>query len=235
MKVAIVDDNTIFLDKIEALLRDYFGQRQEKIIVYKYENGNTLLEDHETAINCDLYLLDIEMPKINGLNLAQQLMERNASSKIVYLTSYEKYAFKSIKIGAYYYILKSEYKEELPLLIDRIRQQKIADEKVYTIKDGTKWIRVNVSNIRYLTKDGKYAVFHYGDKEVSERSSLEEVYQKLPKEKFVFIGRGLIINIDHLVNIQGHKIEMTGNEVFRISRFYYPEAMEVLTNYLGLL
>lgn len=234
MRIALVDDNVEFIELIEILIKNYFEQQQESVTVYKFTDGRKVLEKSEHSVNFDLYLLDIKMPQMDGLLLAESLLDRHPEATIVYLTSFEEYAFKSIKLGAFYYILKSEYQEELPRLLDRILRIRREKERTYTIKDGNKLFPVKVKDIRYLTKDGKYTVFHYKEKESSERKTLEAIYEKLPKEKFVFVGKGLIINIDHVENIQGNKITLTGNEVFKISRFYYSSAMEVLTRYLGL-
>ena len=233
MKVVIVDDDVKFMDKVEALCRTCLEKNHESISIYRFTDGEELLEDGDLSVSGDLYLLDVEMPRIDGLQLGEKLLSRCLEAKVVYLTSHEKYAYKSIKLGAFYYILKSEYMEELPRVLERILRKKREDERMHTIKDGNKLIRVRMKEIRYVTKDGKYAIFHYRDKEASERSTLEEIYQKLPKEKFVFIGKGQIINLDHVMNIQGNKIELTGNVIFKISRVYYPSAMEVLTKYLG--
>ena len=60
------------------------------------------------------------MPVMNGLKLAEKIYALHANARIVFLTSYEKYALSSIKIGAYYYIIKDSYKEELIKLLERI-------------------------------------------------------------------------------------------------------------------
>ena len=93
--------------------------------------------------------------------------------------------------------------------------------------------QVRISDIQYLVKDQKYTVFHCVQGETSERASLEEVYQRLPQERFIFVARGQLINVEHVVDLKGNTIEITGGKKFTISRFYYPKAMEVLTKYLG--
>ena len=234
MRIAIVDDNFKFMDEIEGLTRSFFAKKGENVQINKYSDGNELCKAVSKSEHYDLFLLDVEMPEMDGMSLAEQLKEKQVGARIVFITSHEKYAFKSIKLRTYYYILKTEYKEELPGLLERIYREDQENAAEYAIRDGHKLTRFKVKDIRYLTKDGKYSIFHCGEREASERLSLEEVHKRLPQEMFFFIGRGLIINAEHVVNLKGHAIEITGGEVFRISRFYYPSAMEVLTNYLGL-
>lgn len=233
MRIAIVDDNKEFSAQVEILVRNFFAEREETAIIRIFCCGEELCSAQDAFMEYDLFLLDVEMPGMDGLKLTERLKEKNNNARVVYVTSYEKYAFRSIKLGAFYYILKSDLQSELPKLLERICQEDRENGREYIIQDGGKWTRFKVNDIRYLKKDGKYTVFHCKDRVELERCSLEVAYGRLPKDRFVFAGRGLIINAEHIVNISGHEVEMTDGATFVMSRFYYPEAMEVLTSYWG--
>ncbi len=211
MKIVIVDDNAEFAQKIERIVRDFFEKTQEKLDVKIYNNGYTLLNDLEENKNYDIYFFDVEMPMIDGLTLAQKVKAVEEDAYIVFVTSHEKYAIPSYKIRANYYILQEEYKEELVKVLERIwgeiqLERMRQDTQYYVIQNEVRSHRIRYDDILYLTKEKKYTVMHCRKDDYKERNSLDNVFQKLPGESFIYIDRGCIVNLRYVV-------EMTPGEI----------------------
>jgi DNA-binding NarL/FixJ family response regulator len=110
-KVAIVDDNT-FLQKA---IQDKLVFFQDIEIKFKANHGLELLEKLEKNHNIDLILMDIEMPKMNGIEATEVVKNKYPHIKIIMLTVFDndENIFKSIKAGADGYLLKEVNPEEL--------------------------------------------------------------------------------------------------------------------------
>ena len=134
MRIAIVDDNQTFAENMKYVVEDCLRSRQEAAEVRYCVNGYGILGDVEEGRNYDIYFLDVEMPAIDGLELAQRIRRLEPEANIVFVTSYEKYAVPSYKLRANYYILKDEYRQEVPQILERIWQQ-WQEEKERTEKD----------------------------------------------------------------------------------------------------
>jgi len=110
IKICIVDDHQIFLDGIAVLLEEIDGFN----VVLKTSDTRGLVESlcHHKV---DVLLLDIEMPRVNGIELVKDLKKRKSVSKVLMLTMYNDSEIikKSIKAGASGYILKNASREEL--------------------------------------------------------------------------------------------------------------------------
>ena len=103
-KIVIVDDN-IFLQKAIAEKLSFFEDLKCK---FTANNGKDLLEKLEANHNIDLILMDIEMPKMNGIEATEIIKTRYPHIKIIMLTIFDndENIFKSIKAGADGYLLK---------------------------------------------------------------------------------------------------------------------------------
>ena len=111
IKLAIVDDNTFLQRAIQDKL-DFFEDIDLK---FKANQGEDLLEKLEKNHNLDVILMDIEMPKMNGIEATEIIKSKYPQIKIIMLTVFDndENIFKSIKAGADGYLLKEVNPEEL--------------------------------------------------------------------------------------------------------------------------
>ncbi|MDI1257266.1 MAG: response regulator transcription factor [Flavobacterium sp.] len=110
-KVVIVDDN-IFLQKAVAEKLSFFEDMSCK---YTADNGFDLIDKLELNHNIDLILMDIEMPKMNGIEATNIVKTKYPHIKIIMLTIFDndENIFKSIKAGADGYLLKDVNPKDL--------------------------------------------------------------------------------------------------------------------------
>jgi DNA-binding NarL/FixJ family response regulator len=111
IKIAIVDDN-LFLQKA---IQDKLVFFEDIEIKFKAANGQELISKLEKSHNIDLILMDIEMPKMNGIEATEMVKNKYPQIKIIMLTVFDndENIFKSIKAGADGYFLKEVNPQEL--------------------------------------------------------------------------------------------------------------------------
>ena len=118
MKAILVDDERLLLKDLAQLLSvysdvDVVEQFTSPVWALEYIRGNALI---------DVAFLDINMPDINGLTLAEQLLEIQPQMEIVFITAYDEYAIKAFEINAYDYLLKPVEEQRLEKTINKLRQ-----------------------------------------------------------------------------------------------------------------
>ena len=119
MKAILIDDEPLALDYLEHQLRD----TQDLQIVGKYTDPATGKQAVEQTDAVDVVFLDIHIPEINGLELAEQLLERRPELHVVFVTAYDEYAIQAFELNASDYVLKPVRKERLHKTIERIRSR----------------------------------------------------------------------------------------------------------------
>ncbi|NLN95189.1 MAG: response regulator transcription factor [Bacteroidales bacterium] len=121
IRIFIIDDHKLFVEGISSLLSD--DPRFE--IVGHALSGNELLSKF-TELDLDIFLIDINMPEISGVELTRQIKKLNPKANILALTMYDDYSYveKMIKSGAAGYVLKSANLSELSKAIEIVASGK---------------------------------------------------------------------------------------------------------------
>ncbi len=116
-KIVLVDDHTLFRNGLRTLLDGIEGFS----VVGEASNGVELLE-LLPGIAPDVILLDIEMPKMNGIVTAEEVLRRYPDLKIITLSMYgdEDYYFKMVSLGAKGFILKNSEIKEVVAAIETV-------------------------------------------------------------------------------------------------------------------
>ncbi len=119
LKLFVVDDHKLFVEGIVSLLSD-----EPEFEVTGYALSGAAFLAIEEKIEVDVYLIDINMPGISGIELTRRLKEIKPAARILILTMYDdfKYVGMMIKSGASGYILKSANLQELTRAIQMVGQ-----------------------------------------------------------------------------------------------------------------
>jgi two-component SAPR family response regulator len=128
-KILVADDEMIERRVLVKRLRTHCG---ETCSILEAENGRQVLELWERE-KPDVLILDIEMPGINGIELAKRFMEINPAVNIIFTTGYSEYALEAIELHASGYLMKPITADAVQKEIDHIKGIK-STEKLLTIK-----------------------------------------------------------------------------------------------------
>lgn len=207
--IAICDDEKIFSEKISILLRQYMAQNNLVVKQKTYNNSGFLIDDIESGLFYDIYILDIEMPRRLGTDIAKKVRQYSSDAIIIFVTSHLQYTLVSFELGVFRYIPKRNLDEQLPLALQAAFSILGCQEgKYYFVSNLKRSQKVFFKDIIYIYKDEKNSVFVTDTLEVKTRESLLEVYEKLSKDDFIQIDRCYIVNIQHV-----HKIDRVDKTV----------------------
>lgn len=118
LKTIIVDDEILVLN----LLKNKLKNHEDIKIIGEYTNPRLALE-MITDLKPDLLFLDIDMPGLNGIELAIEILDRLEHINIIFVTAYDQYAVEAFKLNAIHYILKPPAKGEIEQAIERVIRQ----------------------------------------------------------------------------------------------------------------
>lgn len=97
----------------------------------------------------------------------------------------------------------------------------------------TKLIKIPLKEVLYIQKNGKNSIFVMRNKEIKVRKTLAEVYDEIHKKEFVYIDRGCIVNIIHIMQVKNSEVELKGNILLPISRSHLQQIKDVVNSYWG--
>lgn len=115
MRVILVDDDKTALEELEY----YLGKREDIEVAASFTDPVLAIEEAKNIIY-DAAFLDIDMPVLNGLNVAIELMESNSGIGIVFVTAFNDYAVKAFELCAVDYVLKPIDKNRLEKSVEKL-------------------------------------------------------------------------------------------------------------------
>lgn len=116
MKVVLIDDELDTLNYNAKVIKEVEGLE----LVATYQRPSELLHDLE-QLDFDILLSDIELPVMNGIQLATRVLDVYPKTYVVFLTAYTEYALDAFKVNALDYLLKPIKKRDLEKFIEKIQ------------------------------------------------------------------------------------------------------------------
>lgn len=227
IKIAIVDDERVSRERILQFIENYLKNTDELFEIQQYESSMGLLLDLDQGKYYDLFLLDIEIPKITGLELAHEIRKKAYDSAIIFVTNYNNYAIEAYEVDTFRYIskvnLEEKLKEALEVLLPKLTERK---RECYIIKYYLDTEILILRDIYGLKKEGKYVVFYHKKGESRVRKTLKEVLDELDTDEFIEVGKGYIVNIGHVIEIKHREIYLRNGMIFPVGKCYIDKVKE---------
>ncbi|MBD5444431.1 MAG: response regulator transcription factor, partial [Lachnospiraceae bacterium] len=168
--IALCDDETAELDKIEKILSVYEEENPEsKFVVERFESAKELIYMIRGKNYIpDVIFMDIYMPDKEsnsnpiGIEAAKELRDMNYKGKIVFLTSSKEYALEAFDVDAFQYIVKPIEEEKMFSVLNSLREDTEEEQKKYTLLriDG-RLVKVALNDIVYCEAQGKTQFLYF--------------------------------------------------------------------------
>lgn len=235
LRAAICDDEEDAVRQqagaMEACLREC-GCAGE---IARYTRSDQLLADIEDdGFFFDLILLDIEMPGMSGMELAERIKPHLPNVRMIFVTSHLQYAIDAFELSIFRYVPKTDMERRLPAAIrDAVRLITLEEGKSYVVTSGNQMARILYRDILYIRREGKNAAITTAGGVFSVRKSLQQVHAELGAEEFIYIDRGCVVNLIHILRVSSGVAVMQGGEALAISRSHLQEVKERINAYWG--
>ena len=230
-RIAIIDDDRNYAENIREEIRS--GEWGEAVRIDLYEHPLSFLSRMKEEGGYDLCLSDIEMPGKNGIELAKEIRRTDPNVLLIFLTAYPRYAVLGYRVEAYDYILKERFREEWKRVSARIRKEfERADQDFYLVEMPNYFERIPLSQVQYIYKEKKYALFVLAEREVAVRKTLKQVQEELAEyRQFIQVERGYIANIEKIRRFAGRELEMENGHRIPLGRIRTAEVSERIHSY----
>jgi DNA-binding LytR/AlgR family response regulator len=227
----VIDDERPALDELSFLL----GQDPRIGEILADDSAADALRTlHERDV--DVVFLDIQMPGLTGLDLAQVLARFRNPPPVVFVTAHEEHAVEAFDLQAVDYVLKPVRQERLAEAVRRVieassRGAPEADEQIPVERGGVTRF-VSRSEIRYVEAQGDYARLHTATDSHLLRTPLTALEEEWADAGFVRVHRSLLVSLPHVDEVRFEDSRcwvVIGDAVLQVSRRHTPHLREVLS------
>jgi len=216
MKTLIVDDEKLALSRLKRLLKD---EGVSDVV----ECSSPIDAIKEVAKQkFDIAFLDISMPTMTGLELANTILDISPQTFIVFQTAYEEHALEAFKSGAVDYLLKPISQDTVKNSLSKIEKYMIKDNpinKKLMAKRGNKLYLIDIDDIYYIKADLDEVIVRTKDADAYMRKKIGDMELLLQGKNFFRVHRSSIVNIDKIKSMQSieqSKLEISFHEIDEI-------------------
>lgn len=211
MKIAVVDDEKIFIKSFFERLEKYIQNGIDEL--YMFDNSLKFLNSDTIY---DLVFLDIDMPGIEGITVAKNRM--NTGEKIVFVSNVESLVFRAYNAtSAIGFIRKSHLEDDLRDVF-RMMERLKKDTRYITVKRGANLINISCRDIYYFEKQVNDVIIHTVNGQTIYRQTIKELEKQLSDYGFIKSHEGYLVNIDYIYSIGTSEIILTNKVKIPISR-----------------
>ena len=214
--VAVCDDSRTDVEMLESAF-DKLAQYQFSYEVY-FTAKELLKHVIDYGEMYHLYIFDIEMPEMNGLQLAKEIRKIDAKALFVFLTGYTQYVMDVFEVITFDYISKPITVEKLESVLLKAMQYLHMIKRDFVFQFRKNQFRISCDDIVYFEKKGRQAVIHTISENFKANMTTEEIWKQLDDKVFAHIHVSYIINLGHIRAIDGDEVVMDNEERLLIAR-----------------
>lgn len=236
MKIAVCDDDKRERIQITELLEEYFRNKKIELISKDFSSSSELAS---TAWNerFDLYLLDVIMPVLNGIELAKEIRGFDKAADIIFLTSSPEFAVESYTVKASNYLVKPIQSDAFFQALDDILNKRVEESgKSIIIKSSFGVHKIYLSGLIYVEALNRKVIYHLKNGEqITSGERFSSVCDFLMQNsEFILPHRSFLVNMNYIRSItatdmhlqNGKLIPLAQRRVSEIKKHYLAFQME---------
>ena len=227
VKIAICEDEPQHRKTVQTLLDKWAIDAHRKIDVSAFDNAEDLLVTWENVV-FDILILDIEMKKMSGMELARTIRRIDDNVIIIFVTSHSSYSLEGYDVNPLHFLIKPLQEQIFYRVLDKAAA-------IYALKGGdalvintdTGLVKILPDTIYYIAIYAHNAEVYVADASYKTRTTIKELSQTLPKH-FIACHRSYIVNMfkvkcvfsDHMIMEDNTEIPVSRGQSKHVREFF---------------
>ncbi|MBQ2737042.1 MAG: response regulator transcription factor [Clostridia bacterium] len=220
-RIHIVDDSPSDTEYLLGLTEDFSKKRGLDFDIRHHSSAESFLFCYEEDKTCDLLLLDIEMPGMDGVTLAKHIRSKNEKISIVFITGYSDYIGEGYDVSALHYLMKPVSKEKFEQVLDRALSRRQMEDRTVIFKANSETVCISLSCICYFESFRNYVNAVTEDGKVYTIRGTLSSYEDQVDSRFMRVGRSYLVNLTKLRRISKTEMTFPNGSVLPVPRGYY--------------
>lgn len=224
--IALVEDDKTHAELLSQYIWEWAGEHYIHIDILVFFSAEQFLFSWEDNPCLDALFLDIQMPGMDGVELARKIREKNQELPIVFTTGITDYLQEGYEVAALHYLVKPLDKSKVAACMERICNKWEKEEKTRSFlleakeeKTGEKCqVRFTTKEIRYIEAVGHDTVVKVNASRYQVKKGIQRWQAELKGEPFVFCHRSFLVNLFYVSQTGRTEIVLDDGERVPLSR-----------------
>lgn len=224
MKIAVIEDKKPHRDLLVHYLEEWRRGQERSVTVEAFGSGESFWFRYEEERDYDVLILDIQMPGINGMELARRVREADGDIVIVFATGVSDYLEEGYEVEALHYLVKPLSQEKLERCMEKALKRR-RQERFVTVHGGEGILKISQERINYVEARGRGCCVGRVKvpEELEVRESLSEMESLLEPEEFMKCHRSYLCSIGNIRRIDRGSVEFDDGSSIPVSRRLYQQ------------
>lgn len=232
LRVAVVEDEASDRKALAEYLQRSCREAMVPLSLHEYDSGEAFLFSFEEE-KWDVIFLDIQMKRLDGMETARRIRERDERVLIIFLTALLQYAYQSYEVDAFDFILKPLDPVRLERKFRRVLEEaKAREEVVLRLPWEGGWKQVSSGDIFYIEVMDHRLVVHTRQGTASFSGSLREMEEKLQGACFAKCSQSYLVNLRRVEALEGEMV-LVGESWLKVSRRERKAFLQLLAGISG--
>lgn len=224
MHLILCDDDNVFLDKLETRIRGLCQKHGIAVEMERYDSSKKMLEGLKDLDTVPVFLIDIDMPEVNGFEVASFLKKWNRECCIGFVSNKDELVFQAFAYHPFFFIRKTHLDEELePQLLELQKKMGVKVPKI-ELQTGRQTVEVALDTIWFVESEKNYLLFYREKDErgdaVRARMKIAEAEKELEPHGFVRTHKGYLVNMNYVYRLRENEILLLNGKHVPVSRSY---------------
>ncbi len=213
IRICLCDDDNIVAKGLERLIDKELEKRQLNANIIIVNSARELLD---IVNNINVVFLDIEMPEVNGLEVAKLIKRKNPKCIIIISTNIKDKMREGIHIGVSDYITKPYTPKDINIAFNIIENHMIGEKtiKLYYARES---YDIKQKDIERIIAYNGYILCRMGKQEFRKVTSIKKILEELDAKLFFRVDRQVVINFSIIDDYRNGYIYV-GNEKIKVAR-----------------
>lgn len=225
-RFAVCDDRPEDARLVARLAARWGLRTASEVELEAFPSAEAFLFRYQEQKNFDVLLLDIEMPGMDGVELAKAVRRDNEAVQIVFITGYSDYIAEGYEVSALHYLMKPVDEEKFFQVLSRAVGRLARNEPFLTLELPGETVRVPLPEIRYLDVQQNYVTVH-AKRDYTLKRPLAEFEAALDR-RFCRVGRSCIVNLTYVRRAARTEAELTTGERIPLPRGQYEKLNQAI-------
>lgn len=195
MRILICDDDVKYVNDLKVHVQEYMKNHFIQCSIEASSSPKEILKKNRAY---DLVFLDIQMPEINGLEIAHRLKQRNSKVVIFFVTAYNKYQDDAMDLQIFRFFEKPFDVKRLYSSLDKAMEYIDGSYVDVFVQNNTEHTRILVDDIIYLKRDNRKNYLFTKENTYVIRESIMEWNNKLPTTFFYLVHKSFLVNLHYV-------------------------------------
>lgn len=228
----IAEDSIIDRDILIGYI-DNWAKNTNNIVEFTVTNKVSYMIPDE-AMDCDVALLDIEIPVISGIEFAKELRKNNKNIIICFITSHSQFAINGYEVSALDYIVKPVNQTRLNKTLDKIANslQKNID-RLIRLDASNGYYTIDTKSIMYVESDKHNCIFHMIEEEKQINIPISKIEDLLIDHDMCRIHRSYIVNLNYVASFRSQYVQISNGDSIPVGRSKMKDVQNLFLKFFG--